>query len=152
MSGQIKYVHTNIVARDWRKLAQFYMDVFGCEPVGNERDLKGQWIDRITGIEKVHVQGVHLRLPGYKTGGPTLEIFQYAPNNHRLGQPLVNGLGFGHIAFHVDNVSMMLAKVTVHGGSQVGDYVEKEYAGGGVLKVVYARDPEGNIIELQKWE
>lgn len=151
MNESIKYVHTCLIARDWKKLAQFYMDVFECEPVGNERDLKGPWIDRITAIKNVHIQGVHLRLPGYKKGGPTLEIFQYDPGNYQLGLPLVNGLGFGHIAFHVENVTMMLAKVTAHGGSQVGEYVEKEYHGGGVLKVVYARDPEGNIIELQKW-
>ena len=29
-----KYVHTNIVARDWRRLAVFYQDVFGCTPKG----------------------------------------------------------------------------------------------------------------------
>ena len=30
-SMNIKYVHTNIISRDWRRLAQFYEDVFGCE-------------------------------------------------------------------------------------------------------------------------
>lgn len=152
MADSIRYVHTCLIARDWKKIAQFYIDVFGCEVAGNERDLKGEWIDRITKIKNVHIKGVHLKLPGYKTGAPTLEIFQYDPNNYRLGNPLVNGLGFAHIAFHVDNVTMMLAKVTAHGGSQMGDYVEKKYHGNGVLKVVYVRDPEGNIIELQKWE
>jgi len=152
MAESIRYVHTCLIARDWEKIAQFYIDVFGCEPVGNERDLKGDWIDKITGIKNVHIKGVHLKLPGYKYNAPTLEVFQYEPNHYKLGQPLVNGLGFGHIAFQVDNVSMMLAKVMAHGGGQVGEYVERKYQGNGTLKVVYARDPEGNIIELQKWE
>ncbi len=52
MAESIRYVHTCLIARDWKKLAQFYIDVFGCEPVGNERDLKGDWIDKITGIKK----------------------------------------------------------------------------------------------------
>jgi len=34
-----KYKHTNIVANDWRSLAKFYEDVFGCEFVPPERDL-----------------------------------------------------------------------------------------------------------------
>lgn len=151
MPEKIKYVHTNLIARDWEKLAQFYIDVFGCQRIGKERDLKGKWIDRITGINKVRIQGVHLSLPGYKNG-PTLEIFQYEPGNYKLGDSLVNGLGFGHIAFQVESVAMMIAKITAHGGSQLGEYVEKKYQNGGVLKVVYVRDPEGNIIELQKWE
>ncbi len=26
-----RYVHTNLIARDWRTLADFYVGVFGCE-------------------------------------------------------------------------------------------------------------------------
>jgi predicted enzyme related to lactoylglutathione lyase len=26
-----RYVHTNLIARDWRALAKFYTGVFGCE-------------------------------------------------------------------------------------------------------------------------
>jgi len=29
----MKYTHTNLVARDWRRLADFYIKVFGCTPV-----------------------------------------------------------------------------------------------------------------------
>ena len=32
-----KYKHTNIVARDWQKLAEFYEDVFGCARLLPER-------------------------------------------------------------------------------------------------------------------
>jgi predicted enzyme related to lactoylglutathione lyase len=32
----MKYAHTNIIARDWEKLAQFYIDVFDCEIVRNK--------------------------------------------------------------------------------------------------------------------
>jgi predicted enzyme related to lactoylglutathione lyase len=33
-----RYVHTNIVSTDWRRLAGFYTSVFGCELVPPERD------------------------------------------------------------------------------------------------------------------
>ena len=29
----MRYIHTNIVAKDWRRLADFYIQVFGCTPV-----------------------------------------------------------------------------------------------------------------------
>jgi len=69
-----KYVHTNLIARDWKSLADFYIQVFGCTPVPPERDISGEWIDGMTGISDVRIRGAHLRLPGYEDG-PTLEIF-----------------------------------------------------------------------------
>ena len=38
-----KYAHTNLVAKDWRRPAAFYREVFGCVPVPPERDLCGEW-------------------------------------------------------------------------------------------------------------
>lgn len=146
-----KFVHTNIVAKDWKKLAQFYIEVFECQPVGPERDLEGVWIDRATSIKDVHIRGIHLRLPGYQDG-PTLEIFQYNKQVENDGLPAINKPGFGHIAFLVDNVQLFHDKLLKNGGSQLGDIVGQEIAGVGLLTFTYARDPEGNIIEIQNWQ
>ena len=72
------FAHTNLIAKDWKRLAAFYREVFGCEPVPPERALSGQWLDRATGIEGAKISGIHLRLPGFGDSGPTLEIFEYA--------------------------------------------------------------------------
>ena len=32
-----------------------------------------------------------------------------------------------------------------------GELVEKDIPGIGTIKVIYAKDPEGNIIEIQNW-
>ena len=145
----IKYVHTNIIAKDWKKLAKFYIDVFGCEPIVPERHLSGKWIDNLTEIENVLIDGVHLKLPGY-IDGPTLEIFQYNPENLNENNS-INQRGFGHIAFHVNDVENMLNKVIEKGGSKLGSIEQKYYEGIGKLTVVYAKDPEGNFIEIQNW-
>lgn len=147
----IKYVHTNIIAKDWKSLSKFYIEVFGCRPVYPERDLSGEWIATMTGIEKVRVRGMHLTLPGYENG-PTLEIFEYSSENLRAGAPSINLQGFGHIAFHVDNVEEILKKVILFGGQPLSDIITKEYPELGLLTAVYARDPEGNFIELQNWK
>ena len=72
----MKYVHTNLIAKDWRRLSAFYQEVFGCVPVPPERDLSGEWVDKATGISGAHIFGMHLRLPGYGDAGPTLEAFR----------------------------------------------------------------------------
>lgn len=95
---------------------------------------------------------MHLLLPGHGKTGPTLEIFQYEPASLNLGgQPEANGSGFGHIAFAVDNVEEGLREVLAHGGQALGEITELEVADAGSITFVYARDPEGNIVELQNW-
>ena len=146
----MKYVHTNIIARDWRKLSAFYQEVFQCVPVPPRRDLSGKWVDDLSGIQNARIQGEHLALPGYGAGGPTLEIFSYdtMPENEKW----INSEGFAHIAFAVDHVAETLNLVIQRGGSAVGELVTREYPNGKTGTFVYCRDIEGNIIELQKWE
>lgn len=146
----IKFAHTNIVAYDWKILSQFYQDVFDCETVYPERDLEGDWIDRATAMKDVHIKGTHLRLPGHGDSGPTLEIFQY--NKIKNTKKTIHTMGFSHIAFLVDNLDDILLKLIQNGGSHLGEIVKKEIPNAGTITFVYAKDPEGNIIEIQHWK
>ena len=183
-----KYVHTNIVARDWRALgacrelapskqesttyepslvckllilgcrllipdrllAAFYQDVLGCVPVPPERDLKGPVLEAGTGVRGAELRGMHLRLPGFSSEGPTLEIFEYsepAPGP----KPAVNRPGLAHLAFSVPSVAEAQELVLAHGGTAVGEIVTLATANGAEVTWCYVRDPEGNIVELQSW-
>jgi predicted enzyme related to lactoylglutathione lyase len=150
MPIKAKYVHTNLTARDWRKLSRFYCEVFGCIPRPPERDLVGDWLTNLTSLEGARLTGMHLSLPGFDQDGPTLEVFSYDEMISGL-LPVVNQPGFGHIAFLVDDVDETLAAVLSAGGGAVGRVSSTEIKGVGSLRVVYARDPEGNIVELQHW-
>ena len=147
-----KYAHTNIVCRDWRKLSRFYIAVFDCQPVPPPRDLAGDWLAQATGLERPHLTGQHLRLPGFGENGPTLEIFQYDEMLERSMPPAANRLGLGHLAFEVDQVEETLKALLAHGGQELGQVVKQEIAGVGVITFTYATDPEGNILEIQSWE
>lgn len=147
----VKYKHTNIVAQDWRKLAEFYQRVLGCTPVPPERAGTGEWVARSTGVPGAEVRGVHLRLPGYGESGPTLEIFQY--NKVETGpEPAINRPGLAHLAFEVDNVETARDEVIEAGGRPLGELVTVEIPRAGIITFVYLTDPEGNIIELQRWK
>ena len=150
MPIRAKYVHINLIARDWKRLVRFYTDVFGCRPKGPERDMSGAWLDSVTSLRNAHLTGIHLRLPGYGEDGPTLEIFSYDQLVERE-IPAANQCGFAHIAFAVDDVDQALKAVIAAGGGAVGRVASTEVDSVGLLRVVYARDPEGNIVELQKW-
>ncbi len=145
-----KYVHTNLIAQDWRALADFYQQIFGCVPVPPERDLKGEKLEAGTGVPGAHLRGAHLWLPGYGDNGPTLEIFNYNILEDR-GKTAVNGPGFGHIAFSVENVAAAQKAVLGAGGKSIGEIVSLQIATGATVTWCYVTDPEGNVIELQSW-
>ena len=145
-----RYVHTNLIARDWRRLADFYESVLGCELVPPERHLSGPDLDAGTGVRNSRIDGVHLRMPGNGDEGPTIEIFTYS----RLADgppPAVNRPGFGHIAFSVDSVADARAEVIAAGGNPVGEIVTLTTAAGQRVTWCYVTDPEGNVVELQSW-
>ena len=64
----------------------------------------------------------------------------------------INRPGLAHLAFEVDDVEAARDAVIAAGGGCVGDLVAAEIPGAGTVKMVYLTDPEGNIIELQKWD
>src|SRR5207245_5465476 len=144
MPIRAEYVHTNLIARDWKRLVRFYSEVFGCEPKPPERDMSSAWLDQLTFLQNAHISGVHLRLPGCGDNGPTLEIFSY---NQLVGPelPSANQCGFGHIAFAVDDVDEALRAVIAAGGSTVGNTVTTEVDDVRFLRGVYARGTEGTM-------
>jgi predicted enzyme related to lactoylglutathione lyase len=144
----LRFVHTNIVARDWERLAEFYVRVFSCIPVPPERRLSGRWLERATGIPGAKIRGTHLKLPGHGNEGPTLEIFQYYIGGKGSNRS-VNSPGFAHIAFYVDDIEAVREAILEAGGSAVGELVRTVVPSVGEIEFAYMRDPEGNVIEIQ---
>jgi predicted enzyme related to lactoylglutathione lyase len=145
-----RFGHVNVIARDWRALAAFYSDVFGCVFVPPERDYSGDDLSRGTGVPDASLRGAHLRLPGLGPDGPTIEIYQYGAMPDGV-PPAVNRPGFQHIAFAVPSVAAARETVLAAGGRAVGEVVTLETADGRVVTWGYVTDPEGNILELQSW-
>ena len=145
-----RFGHVNLIARDWRSLADFYTRMFGCEFVPPERDYHGADLAAGTGVPGAALRGAHLRLPGHGPTGPTLEIYQFASMPDGL-PPAANRPGFQHIAFAVPSVAEARAAILAEGGRAIGTVVTLETADGRFVTWTYVTDPEDNIIELQSW-
>lgn len=147
----MKYIHTNIVAKDWKALSEFYIDVFDCVFKPPQRNYTGEWLDQATGLENAELEGVHLLLPGHGEDGPTLEIFNYSEIEKK--DPMkANHTGFTHIAFEVDDVRETLNKALEKGATKLGEVTDREFENVGTLSLIYFRDPEGNIVEILSWD
>ena len=147
----MRFAHTNIAAKDWKKIADFYINVFGCKIKPPQRNLSGGWLDKATGLTKAKLQGVHLLLPGHGDNGPTLEIFSYE-DMYDTKLIMANCRGFTHIAFEVEDVNSTLQNALKNNAKKLGEVVEKEVENVGILQFVYFRDPEENIVEIQSWK
>jgi catechol 2,3-dioxygenase-like lactoylglutathione lyase family enzyme len=143
--------HVNLVVTDLPRMLEFYRDVLGLA-VTKHVTISGEWIGRTVGLGDVRAEVVYLDLPA----GPRIELLKYlAPAGgarpEGLGWP--NTPGLRHLAFRVDDLDAAVTRLRAAGveffsdvqavpGSQV------TYAGGARKRLVYFRDPEGNVLEL----
>jgi glyoxylase I family protein len=145
-----RFGHVNVTSADWRRLADFYSTVFGCEFLPPERDIRSADLDAATGLDDAHLTGAHLRLPGHGDAGPTIEIFSYdAVEPH--ASPSVARPGWGHICFQVPDVAAAVDAVLANGGGRVGEIVTTRTSDGRSVTWCYTTDPDRNIVELQAW-
>jgi len=79
-----------------------------------------------------------------------LEVVQYTTQDSGP-RPAINRPGLAHIAFAVEDVAAARDAVLAAGGGTVGEVVSLDVPGAGRVTFVYVSDPEGNIIELQRW-
>ena len=133
--------HVGIIVNDLPAAKAFFLD-FGLEVQG-EGELEGEWLDQIVGLKDVRTALVYLSMPDGQTG---LELVKfYRPSDESGIQPSsANTLGIRHIAFVVDDIEAVVAKLKQKGVeifSEIKNY-ENEY------KLCYIRGPEGILLEL----
>ena len=148
--------HINIVVNDLERSVRFYTEILGFSII-RSAFLKGEWIDKIVGLNGVEAHVVYVVAPG---GGPRIELLQYiSPKGDLISensQP--NTPGLRHIALQVDDIQTLYSilkenNVTVFGGPvRVPSGVIKHDAGQKTL--LYFLDPDGVVLELAeyKWQ
>ena len=143
--------HVNLVVTDLARMTQFYCDALGMN-VSKRVTIEGDWIDRVVGLKGVRADVVYLELPE----GPRIELLKFLspplpPRPERLGES--NTPGLRHVAFRVSDIdatveALRRAGVEFFGSVQQVPDSQVTYAGGVRKRLVYFRDPEGNLLEL----
>jgi catechol 2,3-dioxygenase-like lactoylglutathione lyase family enzyme len=133
--------HVGIIVEDLQAAKAFFLD-FGLEVQG-EGELEGEWLDQIVGLTDVKTAFVFLGLP---EGQANLELIKYyRPSDERgIQQPLANTPGIRHIAFVVEDIEAVVAKLKAKGQEIFGEIQNYEES----YKLCYVRGPEGIILEL----
>jgi catechol 2,3-dioxygenase-like lactoylglutathione lyase family enzyme len=108
-------------------------------PLSQPKEMSGGWVDKGTNIKNARVKSLHLKFPGSDKDAPTLEISEYNQSEEKQTS-IPNRLGFGHIAFLVDDVEAIRQRVVDCGGKDLGETSKHEFPNVGILTFVYMKD------------
>ena len=134
--------HVGIVVDDLDAATDFFVRL-GLEPQ-SRTPVEGGWVDRLTGLEGVRMELVMLRSPD---GQARVELAKFhAPPSPGGGEKprQANSPGLRHVAFVVDDIEGVVARLQEAGGELVGG-LERN---GDRWRLGYVRGPEGIIVEL----
>jgi catechol 2,3-dioxygenase-like lactoylglutathione lyase family enzyme len=133
--------HVGIVVDDLDAATAFFAEL-GFERQG-QGSVEGDWVGRIVGLEDVRSDFAIMETPD---GHGRLELIRFrSPPAIGDRQPApANTRGIRHIAFVVDDIDDVVARLRVHGAELVGQ-IERY---GDTLRLCYVRGPEGIIVEL----
>ncbi len=142
----MRLTHVSLTARDADSLAQFYRDAFGLVDRRPPKQLTGEAVERGNGLPGADIRSIWLCFS--ESPRPFLEILGYRPAE-QSDPRAVNAPGWGHIALEVADLRATIDAVLRLSGSLQGKITTlggPEHA----VEIVYIRDPEGNVIELEQ--
>ena len=122
-----RFSYVQIGAKDYKKLADFYVKALGfvyCEDNG--------WLGG--------KEGICLKAPGFAEGEAL--IFGFIPAN-KGSVAKINDAGFAHTCFETNDVRAAVRSLLKHGGSIHSTMGKPE-----IHPCVYCKDPEGNVVEF----
>jgi glyoxylase I family protein len=140
------YHHTVLIVSDFDRSLEFYCDTLGFELISRDEDRRGPFLDQM-----FNVKGVVIKLALVRAGGEIVEIIEVlSPVEIRGDDGSEVRYGIARIGWEVDEIETMVEALTAKGVEFLSDIVDMtvgHYSGG---KVVFFRDPDGIILELQQ--
>ena len=140
--------HVAICTPDLDRLASFYTDICGFEPVmdtsWNDRPI----VDRMIGLDRSAARQIMLR-----AGNAFLELFEYSAPTPTPADPNRNPAshGYTHFCLDVVDIDAEYERLSANGMTfHAPPPTAEEMGGVARMRAIYGRDPDGNIVELQE--
>lgn len=133
--------HVGIVVDDLPDAVAFFVEL-GLELHG-EAQVEGDVVDRIVGLEGVRAEIAMMQTPAGH-GRIELTKFHAPPTNGGDPRAPANASGIRHIAFAVDDLDAVVARLQARGTELVGELARY----GDSYRLCYVRGPAGIIVEL----
>jgi len=146
LTGQIMNIrHVGLVVRDIARCLKFYRDALGLQ-IRSMQEESGSFLDTVLEGQGIMVKTVKMAAA---SGETFLELLHFksplgTEADIDLSKPY-NCFGFTHLAFTVDEVSLVCSAVAGAGGQCLSS---PQLSADGTVCVAFCRDLEGNLLEL----
>lgn len=131
--------HTGVIVSDLERAVTFYRDGLGMDVV-DRFDVEGPGLSTAVGAENVAGSFAIL-----DAGGARLELVEYEPSGADRTGAAVTDTGSFHLGLSVDDVDAAVADLE---GREDVTFVSEPQTTGSGTRIVFLRDPDGNLIEL----
>ncbi len=141
-----RFRHVALVVRDLDRMVEFYTRLLGLK-LKRTFEIESEEFRKGIGVEDAKAKGVHLMVPDSNV---EIELIQFDQSENEETS-VANMTGYRHIAFIVDDLEKSFETLKENGIEFVSEPItvtEPESVRG--FQFVYFRDPEGNIVELNK--
>ncbi len=135
--------HIGVVVQDLDRMADFYTRVMGLEESRHVRR-EGAFIDGLVGLHNVDLE---VRILGTAERPAAIELLKYHRHPSAPVPKGPNGHGVNHLQFVVAELDPIIAALRTEGLEFWGS---AEAWPDTWSRVLYAKDPEGNVIELNE--
>lgn len=139
--------HIGVHVRDFDRMVKFYTEAFGFVPASDDFTWEeSKEIDEIIGVPGSSARNVMLRC-----GNAYLELFQfYAPPGREEAPLNPFDRGYTHFCVDVTDIENEVERLRGLGMTFERDHGRATPVDVGIVKSVYGRDPESNVIEIQQ--
>lgn len=135
--------HVALHTTNFDRMRFFYEEAFGFTPVADEI----RWSDNAEVDALMGLRGSQARTVMLSAGTCYLELFEFAaPAPRGQGALKASDYGYTHFCVDVTDIEAEMTRLMAAGMT----FTRATAGDMGVLKFVYGRDPDGNLIEIQE--
>jgi catechol 2,3-dioxygenase-like lactoylglutathione lyase family enzyme len=136
--------HTGFTVSSLSASLRFWVDVLGFRHLYTWTFETSPFVEQLVGVPGAAMQLAMVEGPGHM-----IELLEYAsPDKRRTYKPRSCDVGSVHLAFYVENLDALLARIAGTGWLPVGDTQTVESGEREGLRLVYVRGPDGVTIEF----
>jgi catechol 2,3-dioxygenase-like lactoylglutathione lyase family enzyme len=141
--------HTGFTVSSLDDSLKFWVDVLGFRHLYTWTFEPGPFIEQLVGVP-----GAGMRLAMVEGPGHMIELLEYtSPDDRQIYKPRSSDVGSVHLAFYVENIDALLARLARVGWLTVGNVQTVESGERQGLRLIYVRGPDGITLEfLQRRE